>query len=420
MYMKRIVWVWSLLVGLYPLTLIGQSITDDFITYDFKEHKLKIPEKNILKEGVELPVQINKINRFLYNVTVTYNHTEFNVQPPELLTKLLGVPVQSVTSTPSGQLTAASEDAEKSKDPIKDFFKEYEKLSEQLDRNVLLEVQLHDPTYIPADSVLSRSQNDKYTLYEESIKRIQRLNALYTRIVKLTGTGPDSPEIAEVKRIKKAMDEGNYEKQLRDGLLLELSVVKENFQYTSPPIELVADLMNFTIQITPRSKEDFSTPLPSETRSFSIHVRRIKPHITFSTGLFGAQLKDDNYVVQPVLATDTVQSYRLQKEQEGKWGLGIHALAHLSWQVAPAISWGFNAGAGIDNTSSVRYMLGGSVLFGVKNRIAVNGGLVLGEVKKLSDSIEAFRTYPNTYKPELSYKKCLQTGGYVSLTYNFN
>jgi len=122
--------------------------------------------------------------------------------------------------------------------------------------------------------------------------------------------------------------------------------------------------------------------------------------IDFSAGFVLTGLRDFSYILKDTsvkyqrdpnqTATTDTSGNILIRENIGKRQVGVGILTH----VYPRISSNYNLGLTIGLMSSteldLRFMLGGSLmfssLFGSNNRVSLNGGVVWGKVKRLSNA----------------------------------
>jgi hypothetical protein len=142
----------------------------------------------------------------------------------------------------------------------------------------------------------------------------------------------------------------------------------------------------------------------------------------FSTGFFIDWLSDDNYVNKRTNPNDSIAEYKVVKENNlshNKYGImasvnvgGYFKKSDFFYQVftGPGIS--------IEQKPQPRLLFGVGLGKGSGNKISINWGMAIGQVQKLSSSIDLSQTY-NKEQTNLYYKS-LQLKGFVAISYIFD
>lgn len=103
--------------------------------------------------------------------------------------------------------------------------------------------------------------------------------------------------------------------------------------------------------------------------------------------------------------------------------LGIGALMHIYWRSESKVNWAISPGLSTSSAfDGLNFHLGGSVLFGGKDRLAITAGIVCREAKILDKEYELDKTYEKAKLPEAvpTIKVFPKFGGFFALTYNWS
>lgn len=171
-------------------------------------------------------------------------------------------------------------------------------------------------------------------------------------------------------------------------------------EFLSLPYRLNGDITKFAIDIVgidaSKTPQSYSTVIELEK-----HPQRLW---SFTTGVFVSGLKNDEFSivanVKPSVANpaklDTM-NYSLLQEKNNGVGVGINALMHFGGYFSESNDLGgfvtFGPGLTLEKTPQVRVMIGGGLMFGRTNKLALSFGWTGGPVKRKADSYSLTSTY---------------------------
>lgn len=220
---------------------------------------------------------------------------------------------------------------------------------------------------------------------------------------------------------------GELEKFLSDGKIAEFVgnynlINKSNFTYYTDELQVKEDLVNLNITFTATKALACNIPAKQKLDIKLGTYQGMK--IDFSTGLFtmfGNQdfLGRDLYYKPVDSATVTIEA-----KNSGKRALlGIGALMHIYWRTGSKVNYAISPGLSTTTGFDVaNFHLGGSLLTGGKNRLAITAGLTLKESKVLDRRYQLGTSYAKAMLPEepSSIKVFPKAGWFISLTYNWS
>jgi hypothetical protein len=183
-----------------------------------------------------------------------------------------------------------------------------------------------------------------------------------------------------------------------------------------------ADEMIVNIQILP--KAGIATALQTDTAvSLSIPIfGGFK--VDVSPGIFYSFFGQNTYSLRADSSAAPGSSTAYQKfktivtEKQPGGSAGFSTLMHFYSRWTRDVNFALSIGAGITlgNSTQVRYLTGGSILFGRTNRIALSGGYSFGNVNMISGKYKDNRA-ENTDSSVDTYKT-LKGAGFIALSYN--
>ena len=93
----------------------------------------------------------------------------------------------------------------------------------------------------------------------------------------------------------------------------------------------------------------------------------------------------------------------------------------MTYKFTPQFKAGFATGASLSlYDGNLRYLLGGSMLWGKRNKLSVTGGLSLGKIKELSSIVtveqDGILTVPVDTESVPTFNK-LKTGWFIGISY---
>jgi hypothetical protein len=223
---------------------------------------------------------------------------------------------------------------------------------------------------------------------------------------------------AVTTEIKKFRDENKVQLLVDKYNMINVS----NFTYRSKPIKVESDEVKLEFIITSEKRLPCDKLLP-EIKKYTLKVKG-KTKIDFSTGAFFNSGNDDflgrDLYYSSISETESV----IRAKDGGSRGLlSIGGLMHIykrsDKNMHLALSPGVSVSSGFDQ---VNFHLGGSVLFGNKNRLVITGGITLRETKILDRNFELDTAYAKTDLPETPPVISVfpKAGLFFSLTYNFS
>ena len=166
--------------------------------------------------------------------------------------------------------------------------------------------------------------------------------------------------------------------------------------------------------------------------------------IDFSTGIIKHGLIDDRFKLSPIEITDTTYSVqnpsiiekintktqgRIMQEKSSKFNISLGLLAHFYTRRMAGLNrfnLGLSTGVLLDKKDEdfqLKYLFGGSLLFGSERRWVLSGGAILGKVARLAEGLEtgekgSLLPYtPNTTN-EVPTRDIFEYGWFVGVTYN--
>lgn len=139
----------------------------------------------------------------------------------------------------------------------------------------------------------------------------------------------------------------------------------------------------------------------------------------FTTGFFYSDLVEEAYFLKGREGDSTKTN--ILKEDTRNFDIAFGALGHISYKFTSSFKAGISMGASLSPLDAkTRYHVGGSLIFGRKNQIAINGGVSFAKIKILSDSIEDDVSgiyVPASITAVPTFEK-IEKGIYFGLTYN--
>lgn len=214
---------------------------------------------------------------------------------------------------------------------------------------------------------------------------------------------------------------GNLVTETRN-LLYKLNYA--SFSYTSPTIELEnADELIIKLSITPREGVPKDYDLPEGKIKIPIYGGF---KIDFSTGFYYSSLRSKKFGLKPFTAdptnTDSVKRNEIFEEEVGSISgtFGVTALMHAYRRCKGPVGWAGTLGVGAAPNLNYSILLGGSVLFGRKNRLVLSGGANFSSVRALSNAYENVNgsMVVNESVTEVPLYSRVKFGYFLSLTYN--
>lgn len=171
------------------------------------------------------------------------------------------------------------------------------------------------------------------------------------------------------------------------------------------------------------AKEELKLNVPAATfeRHLKYKFRTVESFFSYSGGFFVDWLHDENYANKPTDPANPATTYQLVKESNqspNKYGImaAVHAgryINHsdffLQFTAGPALSLG--------SSLQPRLLVGAGLGWGAKGKFSLNGGLAIGQVKRLSNAFDANAVYVS--QQENIYYSSIATKAFIAICYQF-
>lgn len=193
----------------------------------------------------------------------------------------------------------------------------------------------------------------------------------------------------------------------------------------SSPIVAQKDEVVFSLSIAPKTGLAYNTPARSLKLDYPVWVKG-GTKVIFSSGpvlSLGLMNQVFTYFDSTIVVSEPDSSYqqKLIRQQENALpDVGIAALMHIGWRCGYAFYPAATLGAMVDLSGKLRFLAGGSLIFGSRERLVLNAGLAYGAVEQLSADYTINRLYDPVNLPDSPpvYDK-FKFGGYLGLTFSF-
>ena len=354
--------------------------------------------------GEELELEIINVNPFKYDVTISDETVNIHSSTSPFLTSVF---------TPAASAAGAAKADDKDS-----FIKVVESLDEALTQRTA-EYQREGDCYNPcsdvktADAEINQYFKDVYG-YDGS----KTLEAFLLQKIEVIYNGSEGDEAA-MKEKKKLKD------VVSKYILFKTSAMGR-ISYSIPQVKNV-DQYIFTVNITPKANMNAGKRLVNAPITVDI-LGGFRADVT--TGLFTTSLIDEKFRIfadsTQVVGSDPPAFAKRKKIVKENWGnrdYGVSALFHFYYKFNPYINPSLSLGAGmtISDKPKLRYFLGGSLLFGKTNRLALTYGAAMGQIEELSDRYAQDsdgNIYTSNADTSVDLKKRFQIKPFVSLTYS--
>jgi hypothetical protein len=223
---------------------------------------------------------------------------------------------------------------------------------------------------------------------------------------------------AEVKEMKKFRDANKIHELVNNYNMINES----NFTFMTEAIEVKSDEVNFEIKIN----SDKQLPCNAPTKVLISETYKTKGgwKIDFSSGVFFNGGNDDFLGRELKYKTINDSTVQIQSADGGKrLLLSLGALMHIYYRTGGKVNIALSPGLSTSTAfDALNFHLGGSAIFGRKNRIVLTGGITMREAKILDKNYQYNTNYARKDVPEspATIKVFPQVGWFVSLTYNFS
>ncbi|WP_342327572.1 hypothetical protein [Pedobacter sp. FW305-3-2-15-E-R2A2] len=189
-------------------------------------------------------------------------------------------------------------------------------------------------------------------------------------------------------------------------------------------IKQVPDKDELLLDIRISPKKGIATAIYTDTTKVSFPIfGGFK--VDVSPGLFYSFHQQQKYALRTdstAIITDGTTTYSRYKtiitEKQSKGNVGFSSLLHFYSRWTRDVNFALSLGVGLtlEDTPQVRYLLGGSLLIGRVNRIAVSGGYSFGKINQLSGKYTDSKTAVSD--TSLDTYKVLKGAAFIALSYN--
>lgn len=437
-----------------------------FFCYDFSDpdnlpQNLCNKKSNYIKHGQVARFQVVNVNPFLYKTTINATMVEYKSDVPSgitsfLLPELDYEPLMGMST--EGLITSTTSCDTHTVALYKKFKMRYDSVeaSENLDKQILLIAQEDYKTYAAikaaVDAAVKKYFNGKVTIINREIlfnKLVSRGDTIRKLVVPLIEScdlmisSIDAISAEKKNRANPCLDKKFYENIKSNATAANNWVMKDyfktinsiisnytrlderNFKILSAPVVAEKDEIVFTVNITPKTGLTYNTPVRSLKIDYPVWVKG-GTKLIFSSGpvlSLGLRNQVFSYYDSTIVQTEPDSSYQIRiiKKQNNQLpDIGIAALMHLGWRCGYGFYPAASIGAMIDLSGKLRFLAGGSLIFGSRERFILNGGVAYGAISHLSSDYATDRIYPPDNLPDSPpvYDKFCW-GGYLGMTFSF-
>jgi predicted nucleic acid-binding Zn-ribbon protein len=201
-----------------------------------------------------------------------------------------------------------------------------------------------------------------------------------------------------------------------NNILFELKK-ESNFFVVSDPVQAEKDVVNFKINITPRSDASVSSNL--DNRNFTASVPVVGGFkFDFSTGLF---LTSGLYDRQYSTTAFSDSSIIAKNKNHNIANISLGALLHISQRSKCDYKLGGSIGVGLSSNdlSKLNVFIGPCCIIGKQEQLIVSLGVAFAQVDYLKGKYSLDTKYKTSELDQTLTEKVTRIGGFISITYNF-
>lgn len=222
---------------------------------------------------------------------------------------------------------------------------------------------------------------------------------------------------------KKVENKANDENQKNVTTFSNQSPITININTDTKPLTPDSNSTTKKVESKPTVDMSLNTPVGILEYHLNYKFRTTSAFYGFSTGFFVDWLHDDQYVNKPVDPNNPNTQYNIVKERREKNDpskYGIMATVNIGTYLCKSrffLQLFTGPGLSIEQKIQPRLLIGGGFGFGDFNKFSVNGGVAIGQVKKISNVIDLGQQYsiPQTN----IYTSTTKTNLFIAISYVF-
>jgi hypothetical protein len=397
---------------------------DIYLLYDVKNNDLSYRERNrnIFKMRPKIDqniyIKINNYKPYQDSILVKYNFYDRNLEYGDRIISFL-----------NGQINLTKEEGEKTDTTKKDnngaTATSRQKISSEIIQSFKEEMMRF---YLSKKEEIT---NDKINVLEEYIYHIQR------KIKENFAIESAAPEDV-LNLVSKKIDDDNTlpnKEDLKTTLRAGVDYYKRILEYnvlSYPPIQVKNfDVTELKFEIYRNQKL-----VNNQDNSYN-YLNKGGFKIDFSLGLMGHWLSNHIYSTVSVQQMDTVyrvvdsmrtneiekvnatMKSKIIRDDGGDFAINIGVLSHFYFRTGRRVNASLSTGISLGENSKVRYLVGGSALFGSEQRLIITGGCAIGQVKRLKSIFTEGQLLEATTTPPALDKEVWKGAWFVGLSFNF-
>lgn len=356
-------------------------------TKSFNIAPFKLDETDTVKKIIKTKEPINELEK-----TKNKENAKESVDNTATVTDTLEK--KKKTLDPSFKLVLGNID--KSNLTLKELKKDYDTLYTMLDsasiakeaRRILLKAKNDDEAKKNL-KIYDQKIRDAMNAFNANVSILEALVSKFsldqftdTFIVEYTKTKAASQFISENKDVFLKMAE----------FIGKASTSKQRSEF--PKASINGDFTAIEVKIV-RTNEDFTTETFIVDQKFN--NRNYVKWLNITGGFFGNNLVNPDFAISSDKST-------IIKEERIKFDISIGAMANVNYVWRPEFKTGLGFGVALSPfDGKTRYMLGGTLTFGVRNEFALSGGIMWAKLQALSSSISTDgSTYDKSLMPTVT------------------
>lgn len=418
-----------LLLALGAGAVMGQGVKANTLEYKFNasndaELLTKVPHNGAVQ------VHVKNVNPFLYDIEIEGQSLTFNNQAPAGLVTAL-IPSLDVPSTDENKATTASvtpqtvphvahhDGGRVASAEVDNANKAYENIQAQQQALIELEA-IAENKNLSVENLAQEKDNwlkrnypkaDAQTIQKEAQKAVECWDGCYQDA---QNSLQDPVQLKALAEMQTALVKADYQALPTKINTLYNQLAPASFEHYSIPFIPTDNADELVIHVKISPKESAEATVGETVTEYPCTLRVTGGlKVDFSAGVGLAFMPDAAYVLK-----DLDTALQVTREPSSSPNIGALALVHFSYQTGASLTGGLSAGVMYDDSKRLRYLLGGSLLIGRRQRIAVSGGVAVGKVQLLSNTQQEDQLLPPG--SELNYVERFRVGGFFGLSYNLS